>query len=173
MQQIELEQDSLYHKLFFNYRHGLEGPYTIYSQDQIDKARLSPEFPREYELQYLCQVGNVFAQTPIKKCTNNPVNSEVIWPNIKKSVGIDVGFGSSMFTIVVTQFVNNHIEVIIADQFERPSFQAMIDEVWKIKQCCGYLSNIYIDSSAPSYISALKTQFEEPTDWHYIHERMK
>ena len=25
MQQIELEQDSLYHKLFFDYKYGLEG----------------------------------------------------------------------------------------------------------------------------------------------------
>ena len=35
MQQIELEQDSLYHKLFFDYKFGLEGPYPIYSQNQI------------------------------------------------------------------------------------------------------------------------------------------
>jgi hypothetical protein len=68
MQQIELESDSLYHKLFFDYHHGLEGPYPIYSQSQIDKARLSPEFPREYELQYLGLVGNVFSQTSIENC---------------------------------------------------------------------------------------------------------
>jgi hypothetical protein len=68
MQQIELEQDSLYHKLFFDYHFGLEGPYPIYSQKQIDKARLSPEFPREYELQYLGLVGNVFSQTSIESC---------------------------------------------------------------------------------------------------------
>jgi late competence protein required for DNA uptake (superfamily II DNA/RNA helicase) len=45
-QQIELEQDSLYHKLFFDYHYGLEGPYPIYSEEQIHKARLSPEFGR-------------------------------------------------------------------------------------------------------------------------------
>ena len=41
MQQIELEEDSLYHKLRFDYRHGLKGPYPIYSEEQISTARLS------------------------------------------------------------------------------------------------------------------------------------
>jgi hypothetical protein len=53
MQQIELEEDSLYHKLRFNYHYRLQGPYPIYSEEQIANARLSPEFGREFELQYL------------------------------------------------------------------------------------------------------------------------
>ena len=35
MQQIELEPDSLYHKLHFDYTYGLQGLHPIYSQDQI------------------------------------------------------------------------------------------------------------------------------------------
>ena len=35
MQQIEQEEGSLYHKLFFDYHYGLEGPYPIYSEEQI------------------------------------------------------------------------------------------------------------------------------------------
>jgi flagellar basal body rod protein FlgC len=42
MQQIELEPDSLYHKLFFDYTYGLQVPYPIYSQEQIEKAKSSP-----------------------------------------------------------------------------------------------------------------------------------
>ena len=34
MQQIELEEDSLYHKLFFDYKYGLQGPYPIYSRNR-------------------------------------------------------------------------------------------------------------------------------------------
>ena len=41
MQQIELESESLYHKLFFDYHFGLEVPYPIYPRIQIGKARLS------------------------------------------------------------------------------------------------------------------------------------
>jgi late competence protein required for DNA uptake (superfamily II DNA/RNA helicase) len=68
MQQIELEPDSLYHKLFFGYHYGLQGPYPIYSKELIKKARLSPEFVREYELRYLGLVGNVFSQVSIENC---------------------------------------------------------------------------------------------------------
>lgn len=119
------------------------------------------------------QVGNCFSQASIQKATELPYDPGVIWPNVKKSMGIDVGFGSSMFATVVTQFVNNRIETIIADQFERPSFQAMIDEVWRIKHFCNYISNIYVDAAAPEFIDVLKREFEESTDWHYIHERIK
>jgi hypothetical protein len=38
IQQIDLEEDSHYHKLRFDYHYGLEGPYPIYSEEQI--ARL-------------------------------------------------------------------------------------------------------------------------------------
>jgi hypothetical protein len=62
MQQIELEpsQSCLYHRLFFDYRYGLEGDYPIYSQEQIDLAKQSPSFEREYNLKYLGLIGNVF-----------------------------------------------------------------------------------------------------------------
>jgi hypothetical protein len=46
MQQIDLEETSIYHKLRFDYRYGLEGPHPIYSEEQIATARLSPEWPR-------------------------------------------------------------------------------------------------------------------------------
>jgi hypothetical protein len=43
MQQIDLEpeEESLYYKLRFDYHYGLEGPYPIYSEEQIRQARLS------------------------------------------------------------------------------------------------------------------------------------
>jgi hypothetical protein len=86
MQQIELEADSLYHKLFFDYHYGLQGPYPIYSEEQIQKARLSPEFGREYELQYLGLVGNVFSQASIENCQKIQNNPENINKNAKKSI---------------------------------------------------------------------------------------
>jgi hypothetical protein len=83
MQQIELEPDSLYHKLFFDYHYGLEDPYSIYSEEQIAKARLSPEFGREFELQYLGLVGNVFSQASIDSCQKVTYNPGVIHRNVK------------------------------------------------------------------------------------------
>jgi hypothetical protein len=85
MQQIDLEEDSLYHKLRFDYHYGLEGPYPIYSEEQIAKARLSPEWPREYELQFAGVVGNVFSQSSIENCQKIQYNPQNIHQNVKKS----------------------------------------------------------------------------------------
>jgi hypothetical protein len=128
MQQIELETDSLYHKLFFGYRHGLEGPYPIYSQELIQQAKLSPEFGREYEMQYLGLVGNVFSQASIENCHKTAYDIGVIHPNVKKSIGIDPSYGSSNFAIVATQYVDGKIQVIAAEEYQRPNFTDMIQK---------------------------------------------
>src|ERR671923_217713 len=47
----------------------------------------------------------------------------------KKSIGIDPGFGSSKFAIVITQFQNGIIQVIYAEEFERPNFRVMIEKI--------------------------------------------
>ena len=47
MKQIEDEEDSLYHKVFLDYRFGLEGPYPIYDKSQIEHAKKSPELGRD------------------------------------------------------------------------------------------------------------------------------
>ena len=171
MQQIELEQDSLYHKLFFDYNYGLEGQYPIYSEEQIQKARLSPEFGREYELLYLGLVGNVFSQLSIENCQKIEYNPDNINLNAKKSVGVDSGFGSSNFAIVVTQFVNDKIQVIFAEEYERPNFQAMINRIWEIKQKCGYISNIYVDAANPEVWESLKREFDERYDNQYVRDQ--
>jgi hypothetical protein len=120
MQQIELEEEgsSLYHKLRFDYNYGLQGPYPIYSEELIEKARLSPEFGREFELQYLGLVGNVFSQASIENCQKIQYNPENIHPNVKKSIGIDPSYGSSNFAICATQLVDGKIQVIEASEYQ-------------------------------------------------------
>jgi hypothetical protein len=56
MQQIELEPEDtcLYRRLFFDYNYGLEGPYPIYSQEQIQQAKQSHEFGREFDISRRC-----------------------------------------------------------------------------------------------------------------------
>jgi hypothetical protein len=171
MQQIELESNSLYHKLFFDYSYGLQGPYPIYSEELIRKARLSPEFGREYELQYLGLIGNVFSQLSIENATKIQYNPSQINPNAKKSFGVDAGFGSSNFAIVVTQFVDGKIQVIFAEEYERPNFQAMINRIWEIKQKCGYISNIYCDAANPEVWESLKREFDEPYNNQYVRDQ--
>jgi hypothetical protein len=69
----ETEKDSLYFRLRFDYKYGLEGPYPIYSKQEIDEAMHSREFPREMMLQFVGVVGNVFSQLSIDNATKNTV----------------------------------------------------------------------------------------------------
>jgi hypothetical protein len=160
MQQIKLEHDSLYHKLFFDYHHGLEGPYPIYSQKQIDKAKQSLEFAREFELQYLGLVGNVFSQQSIELCQKHEYNPDWIVPEARKSLGCDPTFGSSKFAIVVTQLVDGKIQVIHAEEYDRPNFVEMVNEIYRLKQTWN-ITNIYVDAANPVVWQALKKEFNE------------
>lgn len=85
-------------------------------------------------------------------------------PNAKKSIGIDPGFGSSNFAIVATQLVDGKIQIIYAEEHERDEagFTDMIDEVWRLKQRCGHVNNIYFDAANPEIWQALKKEFDEP-----------
>ena len=50
-------------------------------------------------------------------------------------MGIDPGWGSSPFGIVVTQFANsNEIQILYADEFERPDYNDMLSKAWELVQ---------------------------------------
>jgi hypothetical protein len=69
-QQIEQEpiDKTLYYKMLLTYEYGLEGDYPIYSKEQLEVARKSPDFPREFEGKYLGQIGNVISPIAIDRC---------------------------------------------------------------------------------------------------------
>ena len=115
-QRIEQEpfDTCLYKKVYLDYTYGLD---KIYTKAEIEKAKQSPSFPREYGLQYLGLIGNVFSQLSIENATKIQYNPSNINPNGKKSFGVDAGFGSSNFAIVVTQYVDGKIQVIFAEEY--------------------------------------------------------
>jgi hypothetical protein len=173
MHQIEMEKDSLYYKVFLDYRYGLEGPCPIYSQAQISEAMKSPEWGREYEGQYLGRVGNVFSHQSIENATKIEYNPDNIVPEAKKSMALDPAWGSpSNFAIVATQFVDGKIQVIFADEYPRPFFQMMIDKVFELRQRLGHVTNIYCDSANPEIIQELKRSVNEPYDNQYVKEKI-
>ncbi|MFL6432927.1 MAG: DEAD/DEAH box helicase family protein, partial [Nitrososphaeraceae archaeon] len=53
----EAEDICLYKRIFLDYTYGIGKIYTEYD---IDKAKQSPSFEREYNLKYLDRIGNVF-----------------------------------------------------------------------------------------------------------------
>ena len=158
----------IYKKLFLDYIYGVG---KIYTKEEIDKAKMSPSFPREYQLQYQGLIGNVFSHQSIDDCQKIEYNPENINPKAKKSVGLDPSFGSpAKFGIVATQLVNGKIQVIHAEEYARPNFTDMIGEVWKLKQRCEHVTNIFVDAANPEIWQALKREFGERYDERYVKE---
>jgi hypothetical protein len=165
-------ESCIYKKLFLDYTYGLG---KIYTQKEFEKARRSPSFPREYELQYQGLIGNVFSVQSIDNCQRIEYNPSVAVPNCQVSIGIDPSFGSSKFGIVATRFVNERIEVIEAEEFERPDFNDMINRGWQIKQKHKVDDNnltIFCDTANPEIWSSLKRMLNEPHSELYVFEKL-
>ena len=64
------------------------------------------------------------------------IDDEVINSFAPKSMGVDPGFGSSAFGIVVTRFVDGRAQVLFADENERPDYDEML------KKCSAFGWNI-------------------------------
>ena len=60
----EPEESCLYKRLKMDYHYGTGKIYTI---EEIEKAKQSPGFDREYGLQYLGKIGNIFNPLQIDK----------------------------------------------------------------------------------------------------------
>jgi hypothetical protein len=163
--QIEKEPEDkcLYRRLLLPYTVGLG---KIYTQEEIEQAKRSPSFPREYDLQYLGMEGNVFHHTVIERAieAGKTYDPDKIVPPARKGLGIDPAFGSSKFAFVLTQLANARIEVLYAEEFERPDFTAMI--LHAVKLMAKYRAHkIYVDASNPAIIMALKRELGERTDY--------
>ena len=167
-EEIEREPDDkcLYKRLFFDYTVGVGNIYTV---QEIAKARESPSFEREYNLKYIGQQGNVFSYESIQKAIESGLELEkirdgIIFLEYDKSMGIDAGFGSSKFGIVVTQLTWGHAEVVFADEYERPNFGDMIQKIITIRQNYG-VDKLFVDAANPEIIRSLERAFNEPENY--------
>ena len=90
-----------------------------------------------------------------------------------KSMGIDPGWGSSPFGIVVTQFVNKTIQIVFAEEYERPDFEEMVRKVSSMLHKYK-ITNVYVDGSNPSFISSLKRRRGENPNYEvYTKEELQ
>ncbi|MGC1132864.1 MAG: DEAD/DEAH box helicase family protein [Nitrososphaeraceae archaeon] len=159
----EPEDTCLYKRLYFDYTYGLD---RIYTREEIEKAKASPSFEREYNLKYLGLIGNVFHTKDIDAAIQRgkEYNPDSVVKMCGKSLGIDPAYGSSNFGIVGTQGVDQKIQVFYAEEFERPDYNEMLWLVAKLMQQYGYV-RVYIDGANPSFIKSLKRMIGE--DEHY------
>ena len=88
-------------------------------------------------------------------------------------MGIDPGFGSSPFGIVIIQFSDSILQVLYADEFERPRYEDMINKVSNLYESFTNIKNIFVDASSPELISSLKREVAQERDnWTYVQEKM-
>jgi hypothetical protein len=82
-------------------------------------------------LKYLGMIGNVFHTKDIEIASekghkyNPPSNIDEVNYYTQKSIGIDPGFGSSAFGVVVTQMSDRLMQVLEAEEYNRPDFNQM------------------------------------------------
>ena len=117
----------------------------------------------------------MFSVASIDNCQKIEYNPLSVVPDAKVSIGIDPSFGSSKFGIIATRFVNERIEVIEAEEHDRPDFNSMINRVWQIKQQHKVNDNnltIYVDAANPEIWSSLKRMLNEPYSEQYVFEKL-
>ena len=61
-----------------------------------------------------------------------------------RSMGIDPAYGSSAFGIVVTQWEDNHIQILYAEEHHRPDYNEMLSTVYGLmSKCISYRQSVY------------------------------
>src|SRR6476646_1718841 len=88
-------------------------------------------------------------------------------------MGIDPGFGSSPFGICIIQFSDGILQVLYADEFERPRYEDMINKISDLYNSFTNIKNIFVDAANPELISSLKREVANERDnWNYVQEKM-
>src|ERR671936_1277304 len=107
----------------------------IYTAGEIEKAKTSPSFEREYKVKYLGKIGNVFHTKDIEAAIEkgrkyNPDNFNPYYSFTSRSMGIDPAYDSSAFGIVVTQFEDGIVQILYAEEYRRPDYNEMMSTIY-------------------------------------------
>ena len=165
----ESEDTCLYKRIFLDYTYGIG---KIYTQEEIEKAKQSPSFEREYNLKYLGKIGNVFHTKDIEAAVEKDrlYNPELVAysqfaSDFGRAMGIDPAYGSSSFGIVITQLVDsNQVQVLYADEYQSPDFNDMLNVVMELMSKF-QVQKIYVDAANPTFIRSLRLAIGDREDY--------
>ena len=170
-QSIEYDANSKYKKIILDYTVGLG---KIYDPLEIEKKKLEPEFPREYEGKYLGKIGNVFSPLMINQCIklSEPLQDIPISNYNLHSVGIDFGFGSSKTAIVMTEHLKtiednqdkHTIIVRFAEEYDKANPQTIVDICHKLYRD-NWNTLFFVDGANRGAVNLMKVAFDESLDW--------
>jgi hypothetical protein len=169
----ESEDTCLYKRIFLDYTYGIG---KIYTTEEIEKTKQSPSFEREYNLKYLGRIGNVFHTKDIEAAIEkgrkyDPDTFNRVYLS-SRSMGIDPAWGSSAFGIVVTQWEDNHVQILHAEEYHRPDYNEMLSTVYGLMSKYS-VDKVYIDCANPSFIRSLKLQIGDDADYDKVIARYR
>ena len=162
-EQMEREPESKYHRMKLDYTYGLG---KLYDPVFLEQEKKEEYFEREYNLKYLGKVGNVFNYQDIEQSISDyPLT--LLGAEEAQSMGIDPGFGGSAFGIVITTYRDGKIHILLADEFERPSYEEMLEKCWQCIKAFR-IRKVYVDGSNPAFIKSLKTVLGERSNYDTV-----
>lgn len=179
---------SLYVGLEINWEKGLEKPGVpnMFTQDEIDRQMLTPDFEREYNLSYGGTSGNILTSVQINKVEelgaklgskiDDSLGVETLDFNqySTKILGVDPGYIDSKFGITVVEFLENVeidkepkslLRVIYSQDLEKVDYNQALDVCWKLIVKFD-IKRVYVDGSQTNIIRSLKHNFGEEMDYH-------
>jgi len=100
-------------------------------------------------------VGDIFPPEKVEACVDNYLLDTII--GCRKALGVDTGFGSSMFGIVGLEERDQKLYVTVAEDYERPSFNDMAQAIANLYHNEHY-DAVLVDASNPAFIEELKAR---------------
>jgi hypothetical protein len=184
IEQMQSDEDAGFKRLQFLYSRGIG---KIYKETYLEEEKKHAYFKREYEGQYSYGVGTLFSEESILACEARGrdldarlalagSHSETRVLPSRKSLGIDLGWGSSRTAFVLTEFVDGLVRVVYCKQFDRPDHKAMVNHTYnliRVHNLDNGVNKVYIDGSAPSFIAGVKETVGEPRDYLPILANLK
>src|SRR3954451_12071798 len=82
-------------------------------------------------------------------------------------MSIDPAYGSSVFGIVVTIFVDGIAQILHVEEYHRPDYNEMLSVVYRLISKYD-VDKVYIASANPSFIKSLKLQIGEDADYDKV-----
>lgn len=147
-EKLDKEKSSIYHKRYLPYEVGLG---RIYAKSEIEKAKKSPSFEREYNLKYGYGTGNIFPYQLVDACIEE--YDLAIQDRAASVLAVDPAFGSSKFALVGMEEADEILSVKEASQYDRPSPSAMLEVVSALAK---KYETVLVDSAHPGLIRDLQ-----------------
>ena len=150
MASMEKDQNHLYTIMRLDYSHGVRA--NVFTPEEIEEAKKSASFEREYNLSYATSEGNIFSYLLIDAITKQ---YDFNMGKGYKVLAVDPAFGSSEFGICGVQKKDDKYYITEALAFKRPDIAVMLDLIEEKRK---NYDKIVVDAARPEVIQGLRNR---------------